>query len=362
MILRTLLTLLASLFLVAAGPADRFFTDPALTETRALLVMQDGALRYERYGPGFSADTRLISWSMAKSVTAVLAGILVDQGKLSLDKPGVLAEWDRPGDPRRAITLRHLLHMASGLHHVEGAEAAAAADTVRILFTDRANQSAAASIAQPLYQRPGERMRYSTATSVIVAEVITRAVTRETEPAKRRTIMRAWMNKVLFAPAGMTSMLVEFDGAGTFQGGSLMHATARDWARFGQLLLAGGRGIISRQWLAFMRAASPTDGGYGGHIWLNTPRPAGRDAALFPERGPADLYSAIGHLGQYVMVAPSKRLVVVRLGKTPGPKLDAVRDALATLVKQWPAAPSNELANPARAGQPATAAGLAAPK
>lgn len=327
----------------AAAAVDRFFADPALAETRAIVVLQDGAPVVERYGRGYGPDNRFISWSMAKSVTSTLIGQLVAEGRLRLDAPAPVPAWHRrPGDPRAKITLRQLLHMSSGLEHTEGGERLQDADTVRILYTDRAADAAAAAEGQPLEAAPGAKYEYSTATSVILADIVQRTVTPAAKtPADRRRAMRAHMLDRLIRPAGLTSLVCEFDAAGTMLGGSLCHATARDWARFGQMYLDGGRvagrQVVPADWVSFVRTPAPTDGGYGGHFWLNRPRPKGRDAALFPEMGPADAFAAIGHLGQYVVVVPSKRLVVVRLGKTQDEDLGPVRLAIGRLVNAYPA-------------------------
>ncbi|MFC3712499.1 serine hydrolase domain-containing protein [Sphingoaurantiacus capsulatus] len=340
--------LAAAAALIGAAPlspaqqaADSFFTRPELGETRAVVVLKDGVPVYERYGRGYGPGNRFISWSMAKSLTATLVGQLVAEGKLQLDTPAPVAEWHaKPGDPRAAITLRQLLHMSSGLNHEEGGERLQDADTVRILYTDRAGDAAGASIAQPLEAKPGAKYEYSTATSVILADIVQRTVAPNAKtPAARRAAMRAHIESRLARPAGMSSLVCEYDATGTMLGGSLCHASARDWAKFGQLYLDGGKGIVPAEWVSFVQAPAATDGGYGGHFWLNRPRPKGSAQALFPEAGPADAYAAIGHLGQYVIVVPSKRLVVVRLGKTQDDVLAPVRQQLARLVAAYPAVP-----------------------
>ena len=147
--------------------------------------------------------------------------------------------------------------------------------------------------------------------------------------------MADYLRTRLFEPAGMKSMLPEFDRTGTLIGGSLIHGTARDWARFGEFLRTKGsvRGaqIIPRQWIEFMVTPSPREKQYGAQIWLNR-TPTNGDAALFPDRGPKDLFACIGHLGQYVMVSPSLGLTVVRLGKTQDDQLPPVVDGLADIV------------------------------
>lgn len=326
---------------------DRFFTDPALGETRALIVMHDGVRVAERYGRGYGKANRFISWSMAKSVTATLVGQLIGEGRLKLDAPAPVPAWHRdPADPRGKITLAMLLHMSSGLQHIEVGDEVENSDTNRALFTDRSGDIAAAAAAMPLEASPGTKYSYSSVTTVILADIVQRTVSPNAHtPEERRTAMRAYMVEHLLRPAGLPSLLCEFDGAGTMIGGSFCHAAASDWARFGQMYLdrgmVGGKQVVPESWVAYAHTPAPTDGGYGAHFWLNRPRPKGSEAALFPAAGPADAYSAIGHLGQYVLIVPSKHLVVVRLGKTQDGDLAPVRAALGRLVNSFPDASPN---------------------
>lgn len=316
--------------------AARFFSDPALGRTHALLVLHHGQIVAERYGPGLGPDSRFISWSMAKSVTATLLGRLVSDGRLTLDAPAPVPAWQRPGDPRAAITTGQLLHMSAGLDHRESGPPYRSAQTIRMLFTDQTDDAAAFAAAQPLAAAPGSRFVYSSASSMILADIITRTVTSESDAARRRAAVRTWMDDVLFRPAGLSSFIVEFDAAGTFLGGSFMHATARDWARFGALYLGVAPAVVDPAWIAVVRAPSALDPGFGGHFWKNSPRPAGSAPALFPARGPAGLIAAIGHLGQYVLISPDQALVVVRLGRTLDEDLQPVRESLADLVALFP--------------------------
>lgn len=324
---------------VSALPAaDAFFTDPALGETRALIVMQGGQRLYERYGTGIGPGTRLISWSMAKSITSTLIGELVGDGRLQLDVPAPVPEWR--GDARGKVTLRQLLHMASGVKHIEAGPQPEIADTNRALFADTSADIYKAAVAEPAEVPPGTRFQYNTLTSHILARIVADAVAPGADPATRRAKTRQFINDRLAGPAGMPSLLCEFDPAGTLYGGSLCHATARDWAAFGQLYLDGGVvagvQVVRPDWVRFVTTPSPANPGYGGQFWLNR-RPAdGKDRALFWRRGPADAFAAIGHLGQYVIVVPSKRLVIVRLGKTQDDVLQPVRDGLARLVASVP--------------------------
>jgi CubicO group peptidase (beta-lactamase class C family) len=138
---------------------------------------------------------------------------------------------------------------------------------------------------------------------------------------------------------------MEFESAGTQIGGSIIYMTLDDWGRFGTLLLDGkgidGAQAITPDWLTFLRTPSTTDAGYGGHVWLNRTR-SGDDAkypALFPGKGPESVFAAVGHLGQYVIVSPEQRMVLVRLGKTDDGNLGPVREALGDVVASVKKAP-----------------------
>jgi CubicO group peptidase (beta-lactamase class C family) len=313
-------------------------------ETRAVLMIEKGKVTARQFAPGYNQTTRFISWSMAKSVTAVLIGALVADGKLSLDGPVPFAEWQKPGDPRAKITLRQMLHMSSGLDHTEGLDPALGvegilkSDTTQNIFVRGTDSMALLGIAKPLESKPGSTYEYSSMTSLLLSELITRAVTDSKDPRVRAQAYQAFATQRLLKPAGITDAVFEFDGAGTQIGGSIIHMTLDDWGRFGQLLLAGkgvdGAQVITPDWLTFLRTPSVTDPGYGGHFWLNRPRSAknAQYPALFPGKGPASLFSAVGHLGQYVIVSPDQDLVLVRLGKTNDPDLGPVRAALGDVV------------------------------
>ena len=304
-----------------ARQIDDLFTREGLGETRAVVVIADGKLAAERYGPGYDKDTRFISWSMAKTVTGVLIGMLVADGKLSLDAPAPVPQWQRPGDPRAEITLRQLLQMRSGLRHTESGDPPYESSEVRMLFLDGRDNMAKWAEEQPLEAEPGKLFEYSSNTSVILADIAARALTSSSQPAARREAMTDYLAQRLFGPLGMTSMVLEFDASGTLIGGSLMHATARDWAKLGEMLrlkgrAPGGEQLVPQRWVEAMVTPSPASPHYGFQTWLNRPIP-GREPAdhpLFPDRAPQSLFSLIGHMGQYVLVSPEQRVTLVRLG------------------------------------------------
>jgi CubicO group peptidase (beta-lactamase class C family) len=319
------------------------FDDADKGETRAVIVMHKGKIVAEQYGADYGAETRFISWSMAKSVTSVLLGMMVADGRLTLDEPAPVTEWQSPGDPRGKITLRHLLHMHSGLQHKEGADDSTPiyeADTTRLLFLDGRDNVARYAEGHPMEAELGKQFEYSTATTHIINDIMTRSLTDSKNPIIRRDAMLEYAKGRLFDPLGMGSAFAEFDRSGTMLGGSMIHATARDWAKFGEFLRNNGSvrsaQLLPTSWLQFMRTSSPNDPAYGGHIWLNKRRPDGRDSVLFPDKAPSDVYAALGHLGQFVIVSPQHNLTIVRLGKTGNKNMAPIDIQLAKIIALFP--------------------------
>jgi CubicO group peptidase (beta-lactamase class C family) len=119
----------------------------------------------------------------------------------------------------------------------------------------------------------------------------------------------------------------------------MIYATARDWAKFGEFLRNSGavRGaqLVPRGWIDFMKTQSPRNPGYGAQLWLNRPTSDHHDL-LFPDRAPQSVFACIGHLGQYVIVSPSQKLTLVRLGKTEDPTRAHLRDRLAQIIALFP--------------------------
>ena len=320
-----------------ARAVDALFSQPEMAETRAVVVLKDGRIVAERYAPGYHENTRFVSWSMAKTITGVMIGQLVSDGRLRLDESVPIPAWQRPGDPRGEITLRQLLQMRSGLQHVEAEGPPYLTDTARMLFLDGRDAMAAYAEAQPLEAEPGKKWEYSSATTVILADLAARALSATNDPAERRRLVGDYLRTRLFEPLGMKSMVPEYDAAGTLIGGSLIHGTARDWARFGEFLRNKGavRGaqLVPSGWIEFMTTPSPRNPGYGAQIWLNRPQ-AGDGSVQWP-RLPASAFSMNGHLGQYVLVVPGTGLTVVRLGKTDDGQHEPVRAAIARIAQLY---------------------------
>lgn len=292
-----------------ARVVDAAFEEPNRRRRRrtyAVIVVQDGELLAERYAPGIDADMRLPGWSMAKSVLSALVGMLVDEGRLSLEANELLPHWRSP-DPRAAITLEDLLRMRSGLRFSE-VYANPWSDVLHMLYNcaDMADYAS----RRPLVSTPGSVWSYASGTSNILSALL-RGVLGD-------ALYHTWPRRALFDRLGMTSAVLEPDASGTFVCSSYMLATARHWARYGQLWAGGGRWdgteILSREWTRF--SATPTaqsDGRYGAHWWLKLNPENGGDTAASRRIAP-DAIFAVGHEAQTLTIIPSKRLVVVRLG------------------------------------------------
>ena len=322
-----------------ARAVDELFTQDGIGETRAVLVLHDGAIAAERYEDGYGPKTKFLGWSMSKTVTGVLIGVLVAEGRLQLDDSPPIPAWQRPGDPRGGITLRQLLQMRSGLRHKENSEPIYDSGEVRMLFRDGRDDMAAWAEAQPLDHAPGRVFTYSTPTGVILADIATRVLAPDATPDGRRQAMADFFQSRLSVPLGAPSFTPEYDAAGTMIGGSMIWATARDWGKFGEMLRhkgsVNGAQLVPRAWVDFMTTPSPRAPDYGALTWLN--RDSGTDRnELFASQGPKDAFSLVGHLGQYVIVIPSAGVTIVRLGKTDGKDRPALVQALAKLAALYP--------------------------
>ncbi len=285
---------------------------PTLGRSDALLILRGGATAFEAYGAGHGPAVRHIAWSMTKSLTQALVGVAVGQGRVDIDAPLAILPH-----PAKGLSLRALLTLTDGLQWDEGGYDPAKSDAARMLFGPGRFDGAAYVAAKPQAFAPGSRWNYSTgAFSLASAELQRRLFPDLTAPDARRAAMLDWMRGSFFDPLGMTSAQPEFDAAGHFAGGSFFYATARDFARFGELYrLDGvwkGERLLPVGWVRFAR--TPTvEATYGAGFWLEAP--AGHaPPSLMGGAGPMDAFSAEGHEGQVILIVPSKELVVVRLG------------------------------------------------
>ena len=304
---------------------DHAFEEPATApfrRTRAVVVVRDGKVIAERYAPGIGVDTQLSGFSMTKSMVNALLGVLTQHGLTSPSMPAPIPEWRDKNDPRREIEVEHLMRMTSGLD-LDETNSGFDPSTQMYLYSDMSAFAVNTKMIAPI----GSRFHYSSATTQILARII-----RDLAGGPEQTLAFAW--RELFNPLGMRHVTLEFDGSGTLQGANYMLASARDWAKLGLLFLndgtIGGKKILHPDWVDFCAAAT-LDSDYAAGFYTNRtehPNAKGRVALGFPR----DSYFASGLLGQRIVIMPSQRMVVVRLGDSIDPTGD-IR-GLARLVKE----------------------------
>lgn len=285
--------------------------DPSLDmdsiKTRAVVVIYKDSLIAEKYANGFNKGTEILGWSMTKSITSTLIGMLVKDGKLKLTDDHLFDHWT---DERSKVTLNDMLQMQSGLAFEENY--AEISDVTEMLFkaeniVDRASHN-------PLDAEIGKRWSYSSGTTNILSGLIRNQFDNHSEYLK-------FPHERLFRKIGMHSAVLEIDESGNYIGSSYMYATPRDWAKFGLLYLNEGNWygeqLIDTSWVNFtQQPAEYSKGLYGGHFWHNHDHAAFKDV-------PTDIYSCNGFEGQYVYIIPSKDLVIVRMGLNQGEEYDA---------------------------------------
>jgi CubicO group peptidase (beta-lactamase class C family) len=291
----------------------------------ATLVVHRGAITDEQYGPTADQTTKLISWSVAKSITQAALGICVQRGLLDLHQCAPVAAWAH--DERRHITIEHLLQMRSGLKWSEVYTDADGSDVIEMLFGSGAADTAGYAAALPLKYAPGTHWEYSSGTTNILARIIGDVV------GGTQTAMQEFLRDAIFGPIGMTAE-AKFDNRGTFLGSSFVYASARDFARFGELYRLGGRWgarqVLPQRWVARASADVPVEVGedesfgYADHWWT-----WGR--AGFP-----GAFAAHGFEGQRIIVLPDRELVVVQLSKNPDELRPALERPLRRLIAAYP--------------------------
>ena len=294
---------------------------------RAIVVVHKGKIIGERYAEGFDSSTPLPGWSMSKTVTAALAGFLIEDSPLTLESSNLFAEWK---DGRANIQLKDLLSMSDGLDFTNGTNDPLS-DELQQLYT--AGDTVAYAVSKPAKYSPNENFNYNNGAPALVMALVRQQIQNENE----------WLNfpyDRLFTPLGMTSAQFETDAHHNFNGSSLVYASARDWARIGQLLLQNGRWhdaqLLPEGWAEYMVSPnSTTNGGWysNGFIWLGeTGWNMGVDI-------PADDYWLNGFDGQFVVVVPSEELVIVRMGLTQNENFHTRLDFMAPILKALEAQP-----------------------
>jgi CubicO group peptidase (beta-lactamase class C family) len=309
-----------------------FAPDAAHGTSLALVVMHQGEVMFERYGTQpdtafaaggpVTADTTLVSWSMAKSITHAAVGILVGEGRLDLEAPAPVAGW--AGTEKEGITLQHLLNMRSGLHFLEDYVDYDTSNCIEMLFGAGQHDMAAYAAGQPLAHQPGSVWNYSSGTTNIVSRIVGDVV------GGGREGMEAFLRDRVFTPVGMHSAIPKFDGLGTFIGSSFVYATARDFAAFGEMyrndgVASDGTRVVPAGWREHARTftAHDTDPArdvdYGAHWWL---------WRRFPGS-----FACQGYEGQRVLVLPDREMVLVHLGKVDAAEAPLLDEQLAAIVR-----------------------------
>ena len=274
--------------------------------TRSVIVIYKDKIIAEKYADGFDKNSKILGWSMTKSLTGTFFGILQKEGKININDKAPITEWQN--DERKSITINNLLQMNSGLEWEE--DYGKISDVTKMLFIEE--DMTKSQINKPLVGKPNETWNYSSGTTNLLSGILRKQFKTHQE------YLDFWYTNLL-DKIGMNSAIIETDMAGNFVGSSYGWATTRDWAKFGLLYLHkgnwNGEQIFDESWAKYV--ATPTNtsnGNYGAQFWLN----AGRK---FPD-APKDMYYASGYQGQMVAIFPSHDLVIVRMGLKEDPEFD----------------------------------------
>ncbi|MBQ0733774.1 serine hydrolase domain-containing protein [Aquimarina celericrescens] len=269
-----------------------------LNKTRAVLVLYKDQIIAEKYAEGLNKSSRLLGWSMTKSVLCTVYGVLQKQGAINMNNKAPVEAWKN--DNRKEITINNLLQMNCGLEWEE--DYGSLSDATKMLYLD--TDMTTSQIHKKAIYKPGEYWYYSSGVSNLLSGILRKHFDNYQEYLDYP--YREFIDKI-----GMNSMLIETDLAGNYVGSSYAWATVRDWGKFGLLYLHkgnwNGQQIFDPEWVDYVTTPSPTsEGDYGAHFWLNA-------GGFYPD-APRDMFSANGYQGQRVFIIPSKDLVIVRFG------------------------------------------------
>ena len=267
-------------------------------KTRAVVVIHKDQIILEKYADGFDKDSRILGWSMTKSIMSTVFGVLEHQNKIDLHEKAPIASWQK--DARKNITINNLLQMNSGLEWDENYDEIS--DATKMLFLERDMTKMQAE--KPLQYKTNASWNYSSGTSNLLSGIL------RDQFKTHQEYLDFWYTN-LIDKIGMNSMVVESDLAGNYIASSYAWATARDWAKFGLLYLHNGNWngeeLFTKKWVDYITTPSPTSNGtYGAHFWLNAEKQF-KDV-------PKNMYFADGYQGQRVYVLPDEDLVIVRFG------------------------------------------------
>ncbi|OZG75259.1 hypothetical protein BTA51_02420 [Hahella sp. CCB-MM4] len=277
---------------------DAFFEEPKADyseryNTFAVVVAHNGEIVAEQYDNKHSKDTRMLSWSMAKTVTGLLAGVM--------DQQAMITKYDTVDTGEHVVTVDNLMRMSSGLQWNETSDNGSS-DLGNMWYLN--SDSAAYAKNKPVTYKAGSEFHYSTGTTQILSEYLGQKM-----GGNLQSIYDFYQTQ-LFTPLGINNAIIEHDEAGTFRGGARVFLTPHDWIKMGQLIINkgvwNGKQLISEQWIEEMKSPGVSNY-YGGQLWLN-------DMGIWVLDLPKDTISLRGHRGQYLVVIPSKNIVVARFG------------------------------------------------
>ncbi|PKV48687.1 CubicO group peptidase (beta-lactamase class C family) [Aquimarina sp. MAR_2010_214] len=269
-----------------------------IKKTRAVLVLYKDQIIAEKYIDELDKDSKLLGWSMTKSILSTVYGVLQKQGAINIHDKAPVSAWQN--DERKEITINNLLQMNCGLEWDE--DYGSISDVTKMLYVDK--DMTTPQIHKKAIHKPNEHWYYSSGVSNLLSGVLRKQFKSYQEYLDYP--YREFIDKI-----GMNSMLIETDMTGNYVGSSYAWATVRDWGKFGLLYLHkgnwNGEQIFEPSWADYVTTPSPTsEGDYGGHFWLNA-------GGFYPD-APRDMFSANGFQGQRVFIIPSKDLVIVRFG------------------------------------------------
>ena len=294
---------------------DTIFND--INQTRSVLVIYKDKIIAERYDDGFTKDSRHLGWSMTKSITSTLFGILKGRGEIDLQATHLFDEWKN--DDRKNISIHNLLQMNSGLEWEEDYNTIS--DVTKMLFLEK--DMTKTQIHKPLTGKPNASWNYSSGTTNLLSGILRNQFKTQQE------YLDFWYTD-LIDKIGMNSMLVETDMSNNYVGSSYGWATARDWAKLGLLYLHNGEWngehLFDKDWVDYATTPTPTSNGeYGAQIWLNA-------GGKYPD-APKNMYSFNGYKGQNVFILPNQDLVIVRTGLTQNADMNTLLKGIINSIK-----------------------------
>lgn len=286
-------------------------------QTRSVLVVYKDKIVFEKYDTGFTKESKQLGWSMTKSITSTLFGILNCKRKINFQQNNLFPEWEN--DDRKNITIHNLLQMNSGLEWEEDYNTIS--DVTKMLFLEK--DMTKVQVNKPLIGKPNESWNYSSGTTNLLSGIL------RSQFDTHQEYLDFWY-EVLIDKIGMNSMIIETDMSNHYVGSSYAWATARDWAKLGLLYLHNGEWngehLFDQDWVTYATTPTPTsDGWYGAQIWLNA-------GSRYPD-APKNMYSFNGYKGQNVFILPDQDLVVVRTGLTKNADMNTLLKGILESIK-----------------------------